>query len=99
MSNLSPEQTHTSSLGQNARVSVLALTYNGNSAIDLHNQRDNYLSDLDWDRPPPIHHFIMPHETANWLYPISSHPHHSKTSSFIPQTDCSQSDTKLYLIS
>ena len=65
MSNLSPEQTHTSSLGQNARVGVLALTYNVNSAIDLHNQRDNYLSDLDWDRPPPIHHFIMPHETAN----------------------------------
>ena len=65
MSNLSPEQTHTSSLGQNDRGGVLALTYNVNSAIDLHNQRNNYLSDLDWDRPPPIHHFIMPHETAN----------------------------------
>ena len=53
MSNLSQEQAHTSSLGQNARIDVLALTYNVNSAIDLHNQRDNYLNDLDWDRPPP----------------------------------------------
>ena len=116
MSNLSQAQAHTSSLGQNARIDILALTYNVNSAIDLHNQRDNYLNDLDWDRPPPdklciqrkclsghthsymvtladhflhwldwdrpppIHHFIMPHETANQLYPISSHPHNSKTS-------------------
>ena len=34
ISNLSPEQTHTSSLGQNARLGVLALTYNVSSAID-----------------------------------------------------------------
>ena len=53
MSNLRQEQTYTSSSGQNARIDVLALTYNVNSAIDLHNQRDNYLNDLDWDRPPP----------------------------------------------
>ena len=95
------EQAHTSLLGQNARVGVLALTYNANSVTDLHNQRDSYLNDLDWDRPPPtklciqgkcfsghthsyminlvdhflhwldldrplpIHHFIMPYETAN----------------------------------
>ena len=46
------EQAHTSLLGQNARVGVLALTYNVNSVTDLHNQRDSYLNDLDWDRPP-----------------------------------------------
>ena len=39
MSNLSQEQAHTSSLGQNAGAGVLALTYNVNSGIDLHNQR------------------------------------------------------------
>ena len=39
-------------LGQNARVGVLVLTSNVNSVTDLHNQRDSYLNDLDWDRPP-----------------------------------------------
>ena len=46
-SNLSQEQAHTSLLGQNARVGVLALTYNVNSVTDLHNQRDSCLNDLD----------------------------------------------------
>ena len=33
---------------------------------------------IDWDRPPPIHHFIIPPANTNKLYPISSHPHYSK---------------------
>ena len=44
----------TKSLSLDEKLGVLALTYNVNSATDLHNQRDNYLNDLDWDRPPPI---------------------------------------------
>ena len=48
----------TKSLSSDEKLGVLALTY-VNSAIDLHNQRDNYLDDLDWDRPPPIKLYIQ----------------------------------------
>ena len=81
MFNLSQEQAHTSSLGQNARVGVLALTYNVSSEIDLHNQRDNYLNDLDWDRPPPDK--LYPEEVSQWSY---SQLHSYLSTSFIGLT-------------
>ena len=39
MFDLSQEQAHTNSLGQNARLGVVAPTYNVNNVMDLHNQR------------------------------------------------------------